>query len=582
MTRSLFLLLVLLVPASATWAQKVEVESFVLDNGMEFLLLPRQEEPNTVVAGWMARVGSVNERPGITGLSHFVEHMMFKGTSTVGTRDPKADADFAAQQHAVRGQLRDLHLSVQYARYKKGEIDDPWDPANDTEKMAELRAKLKELMDSHAEAIVSNEFDKLYATEGGQRMNAFTSYDLTFYFISVPSNKMELWAWMESDRLSDSVFREFYAEREVVHEERRLRVEATPTGIFSQQFDAMFWQSSPYSWPIIGWADDINNYTFEQAQDFYNTYYRPNNLVGVIVGDFNPATVKPLVTKYFGRLEKGKSPPAVVTREVAQMAEKRMYAEGDVPPQVQVRYHTVPFGHQDEAALEMMSGILNGPTGRLYRSMIEGQEIASTAGVGQDVRKYAGAYSFSATCKGESTPEQLEKAWYAEIKKLQEELVAADELQKVKNRALADSIRSLESNFFLLVQLGYYEALGNWEYINTAPQRMQEVTPGDIMRVAKKYFDRENRSVAVYTRKDGLPQEAEDPEIAGLDPQIQARVKQAVKSIAANENVEELQMMLTNLEQQLQGDVPPQFRPALDLMVRRVRDRISDLNNAGK
>ena len=260
-------------------AQQVQVETFTLDNGMKFLLVPRTDQPNNIAAGWLAKVGSVNERPGITGISHFFEHMMFKGTDTIGTRDAAKDHEFMAKQKAVKDKINALVWNTQYKRYKAGEIDDPWDPANDTEELKALRAELKSLMDAHAKAIVKNEFDSVYTKLGGSGMNAFTTNDLTFYFINVPSNKFELWAWMESDRLNNSVFREIYSERDVVHEERRLRTESTPTGIFQEQFDAMFWQSSPYSWPVIGWTSDLNSYTMEEAQRYFNIYYRQNNLV---------------------------------------------------------------------------------------------------------------------------------------------------------------------------------------------------------------------------------------------------------------------------------------------------------------
>ena len=261
--------------APAVHAQKVEVETLTLDNGMEFLLVPRHDQPNTISAGWLAKVGSVNERPGITGISHFFEHMMFKGTNTIGTLDAKRDAEYRARQKDLRDQINQLTWTEQYGRYFRGEIDDPWNPTNDTPKLKELRAELKKLMDSQqgrafgdeiakrkselakidrsteagksqaAEAekaileleaeqkgkasIVKDEFDQIYTKAGGSGMNAFTGYDQTFFFINVPSNKFEMWAWMESDRLNDSVFREFYAERDVVHEERRLRTESNST-----------------------------------------------------------------------------------------------------------------------------------------------------------------------------------------------------------------------------------------------------------------------------------------------------------------------------------------------------------------
>ena len=308
----------LLAATSPAAAQQVAVEEFTLPNGMQFLLVPRSDQPNVVSAGWVARVGSVNERPGITGISHFFEHMMFKGTDTIGTRDPKKDSHYRAEQKAIRDEINQLVWTKQYDRFFKGEIDDPWNPANDTQELRVLRGKLDALIRAQqgrgeagqeAATIVKDEFDQVYTKAGGSGMNAFTTYDLTCYFITVPSNKLELWAWMESDRLHDSVFREFYSERDVVHEERRLRTESTPTCKFEEQFDAMFWASSGYSWPIIGWPSDLNSYTFEQALDYWNIYYRPGNLCGVLVGDFDPKRAKELITTYFSRLDPGTQPP---------------------------------------------------------------------------------------------------------------------------------------------------------------------------------------------------------------------------------------------------------------------------------
>ncbi|MEM7164154.1 MAG: pitrilysin family protein [Planctomycetota bacterium] len=575
MTRIWIVLAALLCVSSSAPAQKVQPESFMLDNGMEFLLLPRKEEPNIVFGAWLAKVGSVNERPGITGLSHFFEHMMFKGTSTIGTSDAKMDADLAARQHEVRAKLRNLHLHTQYSRWKKGEIDDPWDPKYDTDEMAKLRKELQELIAAHAEVIVDNEFDEIYKKAGGTGMNAFTSHDLTFYFIGMPTNKLELWAWMESDRLHDSVFREFYAEREVVHEERRMRIDSTPTGFFDEQFDALFWQSSPYSWPVVGWPTDISNYTIDQARDYYAKYYGPNNLVGIIVGDFDPATVKPMVTKYFGRLKKGPGAPVPATLEMKQMAEKRMYAEGDCQPQVEVRYHGVPFGHPDEHALEMAAEILNGRTGRLYKSLVEDQKIASGAGVRVDTRKYAGAFSFGAECKGSATPAEVEEAWYAELQKLQTEPVSERELQKVKNRVLADSFRRLQSNQFLAIQLAFYESMGGWEYINNAPDRMAAVTGEDIMEVMNKYFDESNRSVAIYTRKAGTASAAND-ELADIPDAVRPQVKQALQFVAQVSDPAQLEGMLAQIEQQA-GQMPPEFKKASDYIKKKIQERLAVL-----
>ena len=511
MRHALLVALLFAVVTATAFGQKVEVEEFTLPNGMQFLLVPRSDQPNVVSAGWIARVGSVNERPGITGISHFFEHMMFKGTDTIGTRDPKKDSRYRAEQKAVRDEINQLVWTKQYDRFFKGEIDDPWNPANDTQQLRVLRARLDELIKAQqgrgeagpeAGTIVKDEFDQVYTKAGGSGMNAFTTYDLTCYFITVPSNKLELWAWMESDRLHDSVFREFYSERDVVHEERRLRTDSTPTGKFEEQFDAMFWASCGYAWPVIGWPSDLNSYTFEQAQDYWNIYYRPTNLVGILVGDFDPARAKRLITNYFSRLEPGKQPPPpVVTLEVEQLAEQRMNAAGDFPPSIEVRYHTVPAGHVDSYPLDMLAEVLNDRTGRLYRSLVEGRSIAATAQASSDTRKYAGMFAVSAQTRGDATPEQLEKAWLEELAKLQSEDLSDRELRKIKNRVAAQNYRKLESNMSLFVQLAFSEAVLDWREINEGPAKYEAVTAADIRRVVNRYFKETNRSVASFRRR---------------------------------------------------------------------------------
>ena len=613
--------------APAARAQQVEPEVFTLPNGMKFLLVPRHDQPNTVAAGWLAKVGSVNERPGITGISHFFEHMMFKGTDAIGTRDSARDADYRARQKAIRDKINQLTWSAQYDSYFKGSIADAWDAKNDTPELARLRAELKSLMDEQQgkagdaeikqlevelaktdaatptgtqrkadlekqianlkaqqtalSTIVKDEFDKIYTAAGGTGMNAFTSYDLTFYFINVPSNKFELWAWMESDRLNNSVFREFYSERDVVHEERRLRTESTPTGVFQEQFDSMFWMASPYSWPVIGWTSDLNSYSMDEAMKYWNTYYRPNNLVGIIVGDFDPAAAKKTISTYFSRLEPGKvAPPSVVTLEPKQGAEMRMMAEAETQPQVEIRYHTVGFQHKDSYALDVMSSILNGRTGRLYKDMVEGTKVASSAGAQQDSRKYAGAFSFEAETKGDSTPVQLEEGWYGELKKLQTEAVPAGELQKVKNQAMADSYRRLQSNFFLLIQLAQAEALGDWSEINKESAKIQAVTAEDIKRVANQYFDKTNRSVATYTRKAGATMAA-DPELAALPGPMQGMARQAAKKIGEEKDADKLKEGLTQLRDQA-AQVPPQMAPVMEYLMKKMEARITELEKSAK
>ncbi len=572
MKRLLALTIGLCMAAQSAVAQ-VEPDVFTLDNGMKFIVLPRHDEPNMVAVGWVARVGSVNERPGITGISHFFEHLMFKGTDTIGTSDAATDAEFTNREREIRNQMLDLIWNGQYERYKLGEIDDPWNPSNDTPQIASLRKELYSTMKEHRDVIVKDEFDSVYQGEGAVGMNAFTSEDVTFYINQLPSNKFELWCWMESDRLANSVFREFFSERDVVHEERRMRIESTPTGEFQEQFNSMFWQASPYSWPVIGWTSDLNSYTLEEALRYYDLYYQPSNLVGVVVGDVDAGAVREMVTEYFGRLEEGQQEvPPVVTIEPAQIAPQRMVAEVDAQSSVEVRYHGVPFKHKDSYALDVMAGVLNGKTGRLYKAFVEQDEIASSASFSVDGKKYAGALSFKATVKGDATPEQLELAWLEQVDSLQSEPVSDYELEKVKNNIVASIVRQSKSNFFLMIQLGYAEAIGGWEEINEAKDKLLAITADDILEVANKYLQLNNSSVAVYHRAEGV--EPVDDELAAFSPEEQMMIQQSLKgleSIPASD--------LPQVYEQMKGDaaqVPPDFKPVFDYLLKKLEERMAE------
>ena len=560
---------------SAPTAAAVPVEEFELDNGMRFLLVSRPEL-TTVAAAWVAHVGSADERPGITGLAHFFEHMMFKGTHTIGTTDIERDLEIIAEQEAVQEQIR-AELREQRRRYRLGEIDDPYDPAHRTDTLNALRAEFQELVEEQREIMIKDELDKVYTDGGGTSLNAFTSHDLTVYINQLPANRLELWFWLESDRLLNPVFREFYAERDVVYEERRLRTESTPTGRYDEQADAMFWQSHPYSWPVIGWASDLEVISKSQADEFFATYYAPNNLTAVLVGNFDPAEVRELAERYFGRLERGeREVPDVVTLEAEQLAEKRLTGECDCQPQLQLRYHAVPFGHVDGYTLDLIAGVLNGRTGRLYEEIVEGAEIASSASSFYEARKYAGVFNLRAETKGEATPEQLLAAWDRIVAELIAEPVAEEELAKVKNRVTADTYRQLREPFFLMIQLAIGDGLGDWRYMNTVAERTNRVTADDVQRVAAKYFEPSNRLVSLYYRKEGTEAKETPAEREALPPEMRTALMSQAEAIAAIEDAAQLEMVLEQIEVQA-SQVPDEMRPALDWMRGVVEDRLSEL-----
>ncbi len=501
-------------------AQELKVEEHVLPNGMKLLLVPRTDEP-TIAAGWVAHVGSANERPGITGISHLFEHMMFKGTQTVGSKDPARDAVLIAEQERVRALMRDED-AVLRAAWRRGEIDDVTKPESKTARYRELDKEFDALVKEQRGLLVKNEFDRIYTKAGASGMNASTNTDLTQYFVVVPKNRLELWFWMESDRLRAPVFREFYSERDVVFEERRLRTESTPTGRLDEAFEEMFWHGHPYTWPVVGYASDIPAITKAQADEYYALFYAPNNITAVLVGDFDPKEALGLAAKYFGRIPRGKNPPPEMTILPPKWeAEMRLNGEADTNPRVEIDWHAVPFQHKDSYALQVLAQILNGRTGRLYKTLVAGENpVATSAQASSSARKYAGEFGVEAQVKDGRAPDETERAVYAEIEKLKKDLVPADELQKVKNNSAAQAFRSMQTNMGVLYQLLGNDGRGDWKEFRDGPKRIQAVTAEDVRRVAQTYLTKENRGVATYTRKGGAaPRRREMPRAVSGAPE---------------------------------------------------------------
>ncbi len=580
----LLLAAALLCPAVVSAAEvkaQVPVETFKLDNGMTFLLVQKPELA-TVSGGWVAHVGSANEHPGITGLTHLFEHMMFKGTRTIGTTNIKRDLEIIEEQEKLQEQIRGIY-AAQRDRWRRGEIDDPYADANRTPELVALQEKFQKLVDEQRSLMVKDEFDKVYSGAGGSQMNAFTNQDMTVYFITVPTNKLELWFWMESDRLANLVLREFYSERDVVHEERRLRTESTPTGKYDEQLESMFWGAHPYKWPIVGWPSDLRVISKAQAEDYYNTYYSPNNITAALVGKFDPAEVKALAQKYFGRIPRGRvAPPSVVTMEMPQIAAKEMTATCDCQPQVEVLYHSVPFRHKDSYALDVLGGLLSGRTGRLTKALVLDKKIATSAFAFQNSMKWAGSFGFGAEVKGDAKPEELAAAWNAEVKKLIDEPIPAEELQKVKNQITGNAYRRLVNPFGLLVQLLRYDGLGDWTYINDWSEKTLAVTADDVKRVAKAYITPDNSTTAFYYRKAGAVAEDLPPEIAGasddVKPMLVQQYKQMRQQLAQATDVAKLQASLARLQGVKNSDqAPPAFKKAIPVFEKMINDRIAEL-----
>lgn len=493
-TSALFKIVVLLfivTTPSFLFSQKLNLEDqvieYTLDNGLKLLMVERHEVPR-VVCHIYYRVGGVYERPGITGISHFHEHMMFKGTKVMGVTDFEQDDE-------IDRKIDKLMDSIYREKY--------WKKDGDMEKVKIWEAKADSLMKLEKQLIIKDDLWEIYMKNGGTGLNASTGQEITGYYVTLPSNKVELQMWLESDRMMNPYFREFYSEKEVVREERRLS-ENRPGYFFNEQLNATFYAASPYSWGVIGWDVDLQKLTKQDMIEYNRKYYIPNNAVAVYVGDINPDEIIQLAEQYFGRVPKGLDPEPVRTTEPKQYCEKRLYGEAEAPPEVTIMYHVPSAGHPDDAVFDVISGIINGQTGRLYKKLVKEKGIAISAYGSGGGMMYAGEFMFKGRPKSVEghTPEELEQAIYEEIELLKNEPVSDYELQKVKNQAEARFIRGLASTAGLASRLGRSELGLGWRDLQQSLERMKAVTTDDIMRVAKKYFTKDNRTVGILERKE--------------------------------------------------------------------------------
>ena len=471
-----------------------KVTEFTLDNGMKFIVVERHEVPVASFA-LHANVGSVNEAVGQSGLAHLFEHMAFKGTSDIGTKDIE-------KERAAMAKVDEAYAALQAER-RKGE-------KTDAERLRELKAALKEAQDEVGRYVKSSEFSTAIEQSGGTGLNAGTSWDWTIYFFSLPSNKAELWFSLESARFLDPVLREFYKERNVVIEERRLRVESQPVGKLVEEFLAIAYKAHPYGRNAIGWRSDLENLTREQAEAFFRTYYTPRNLTSVIVGDVDPQEIRHLAETYFGRIPAGPDSDPVWTVEPEQEGERRATVRAQSQPILVIGYHKPSILHEDDAVFNAVQDVLaGGRTSRLYRSLVQDKKIAAAAGgfPGFPGQKYPNLFLFFAFSTPGHDNQENEEAMLAEIEKLKTELVSEEELKRVKRRARAQLVQQLGSNSGLAFQLATYHALtGDWRDLFRELEAIDKVTREDIQRVAKTYFTQRNRTVAYLEPDTAAPQ----------------------------------------------------------------------------
>lgn len=567
---------------AATTGQGIKPREVELANGLKLLLVERHEQP-TVAAGVFYDVGGVNDPRGKSGIAHMFEHMLFKGSRIIGTTDYEAEKPLIEQQDVLRSRMIN-EMNRMRVMKRRGEIDDVLDPKQWTAEYSSLKKQYDTLIDEQRKFVKNNELFNLYTTHGGARLNAGTMADTTMYFVQLPANKLELFFWLESDRMANGIMREFYVERDNVREERRLRTESTPTGKFREAFEALFWQSHPYGVPVIGWPSEVESITRDDVREFYKIHYAPNNATVVIVGDFDSDKVVGMTNRYFGHIPSGaKKPPLVITEEPRPISLRRMNAEADTNPRVQVRYHTVAIGHKDEAALDVLSGLLSGKSGRLYKRLVTQDEAAIGEPFAmQQSQKYAGYFECSVTVKENRTPEEVEQIVLEEIEKLRDGEITDYELQRVKNQVLASSVRRLKSNIGLMFQLGLYDTWYKWSYINESPKLMLAITTDDVRKIVRKYFDPKTRTVAIYKTKKKVAHE-EDSELDRILRAVPAenrdQTKMMIQRLKTLDDIDHLGQMIGMFEQGLSsGQITEDRKAVTQYMIKIVRERLDELN----
>jgi predicted Zn-dependent peptidase len=467
----------------ASFEKRVTVKK--LDNGLTVLICERPEAP---VFSFYTHVdaGSAQDPLAKTGLAHMFEHMAFKGTDKIGTKDyPAEKAALAKVETAYAAYIaeRDKRLG------------------RDEQKLKQLETAWQDAVKAASQYVIPNQFSEILERNGGEGINASTAEDETNYFYSLPENRLELWAYLESERFLHPVMREFYKERNVVIEERRMRIDSSPTGRLFEQFITASFQASQYHRPGIGWISDLNSFSATDAKNFFDEYYVPSNMVVTVVGDVKASQAMPMIEKYFGRIPSAPKPDERVTTEPPQNSERRVVLQDPSQPIYLEGYHRPDYRDPDDAVYDAIADLMSeGRTSRLYRALVRDQKIASSSAgfTGIPGNKYPHLFGFYAVPLPGHKPDEMAGPIHAEIEKLKKEDISDDELKMIKTRAKANLIRGLGNNQGLAFQLGLYQArYDDWRELFRQVDRIDKISKADIRRVAGKTFTENNRTVGI-------------------------------------------------------------------------------------
>jgi predicted Zn-dependent peptidase len=484
-----------LLPGQSLAEFEKKVTEFTLPNGLHFIVVRRPEAP-VVSFHTYVNAGSVNDPAGQTGIAHMMEHMAFKGTERIGTKN------WPAEKRAQE-QIEKAYDALLQEKFKGAKAD--------AKRVQAREAALKDAIASADAFVVNNEYDRLIESEGGVGLNAGTGMDSTNYYLAFPANRLELWFLLESERFFRPVFREFYKERDVVREERRQRVESSSQGLLVEALIATAFQAHPYKNMPGGWASDIENYRMPEAWAFFKKHYVPSNMTIGIAGDVDPAQVRRLADQYFGRIPAAPLPEPVRTVEPVQLGERRVKVQHKDQPILIVGYKRPDRTHPDDAVFDVIADLLSGGrTGMLYTDLVRDRQLALVAAAQPSFPgdKYPNLFLLYAVPNLGKTVEENERALYENLEKLKTGPVEPAALERVKTKLRAALIRKLDSNGGLAAELtAYHVAFGSWKRMFTEIEEMKKINAADVQRVAREYFVAERRTVGwTYQPAENKPE----------------------------------------------------------------------------
>ena len=463
------------------------VQSFTLDNGMKFLVVERHESP-TVSCMILYNVGAADEPVGKTGMAHLLEHLMFKGSRELGTTDWGKEKPLFEQANLGTHQwIKAMEAS---RRANPPGIFREDEALVQTDDLKTQDAAMAQLLDQERKYIIKDEYWGTYDRHGGSDQNAFTGPDRTVYYVVLPANKLELWGILESQRMDQAVFREFFSERNVIMEERRLGDETNPDGRIYEALGAAAFPTHPYGRPVVGYWDDLRHMTYEDVAAFYQTYYKPNNAVAVVVGDTKVAQVKAIAERYFGPVKAGDIPARRWTEEPPLGGRRDATVVFDAQPQIILAYRVPATSHPDFPALQLAASVLGGgESSRLYKRLVLQDKITNYAySWCEEMRDPYLLQISSAPFKGHAVGE-VETSIKEEVENLARDGPTEQELAKTKNEHHANSVYRLESPVWLGLWLGQHEQqYGDWREGYRYLDRIDAVTAADIQRVVRKYL----------------------------------------------------------------------------------------------